>query len=370
MPTDPNLTRPPEPGGLARLAKPLQWLLLIGTSVILAALLDWSGLPAALLMGPMLTAIGFGLSGATIRPPKSTVIVSQALIGTMIAGVITGNILLTFLGNWPLFLGIIVAVIAMSTLSGWAISRLNILPGTTAIWGCSAGAAGTMMIMAEAYGADARLVAFMQYLRVLFVAGCAALVAHYWVGVSGREPPPLDLFNAVDPRVLAQTLAMAAATTALGIALKLPAGGVMAPFIIGGILNATGVMTIALPNWLLAMGYALLGWNIGLGFNRAIIAHARRALLPTILSIVVLISLSGLLAALLATVAGIDPLTAYLATSPGGMDSIAIIAASSDVDVPFVMALQTARLILVTLIGPALARMMAGRTQPSDAPGL
>ena len=29
---------------------------------------------------------------------------------------------------------------------------------------------------------------------------------------------------------------------------------------------------------------------------------------------------------------GIDPLTAYLATSPGGMDSIPIIAASSNVD--------------------------------------
>ncbi|OQP87877.1 ammonia monooxygenase [Rhizobium rhizosphaerae] len=357
---------PAPASGLARLARPVQWGLLLVASAALAAILEWFGLPAALLMGPMLSGIAFGLSGATIRLAKPSVIVAQALIGTMIAGAITGNILVTFLGNWPLFLAIIVAVIAMSTLSGWAISRLNILPGTTAIWGCSAGAAGTMMLMAEAYGADARLVAFMQYLRVLFVAGCAALVAHYWVGLSGREPAPIDFFNPVEPLAFAETIVMMVATTALGLALKLPAGGVMAPFIIGGILNATGVITVALPNWLLTIGYALLGWNIGLGFNRAIVAHARRALLPTVLSIVVLIGLSGLLAALLSKLAGIDPLTAYLATSPGGMDSIAIIAASSDVDVPFVMALQTARLILVTLIGPALARMMANRTQPPD----
>ena len=45
---------------------------------------------------------------------------------------------------------------------------------------------------------------------------------------------------------------------------------------------------------------------------------------------------------------GIDPLTAYLATSPGGMDSVAIIAAASDrVDISFVMALQTARFLIV-----------------------
>ena len=35
--------------------------------------------------------------------------------------------------------------------------------------------------------------------------------------------------------------------------------------------------------------------------------------------------------------AGVDPMTAYLATSPGGADSIAIIAASSNVDISFVL---------------------------------
>ena len=40
------------------------------------------------------------------------------------------------------------------------------LPGTTAVWGSSPGAATAMVLMAEAFGADARLVAFMQYLRV------------------------------------------------------------------------------------------------------------------------------------------------------------------------------------------------------------
>jgi membrane AbrB-like protein len=65
------------------------------------------------------------------------------------------------------------------------------------------------------------------------------------------------------------------------------------------------------------------------------------------------------LAWLLHLTVGTDPLTAYLATSPGGADSVAIIAASSHVDLPFVMAMQMARFILVLLLGPTLARVVA-----------
>jgi len=54
-----------------------------------------------------------------------------------------------------------------------------------------------------------------------------------------------------------------------------------------------------------------------------------------------------------------DALTAYLATSPGGLDSVAIIAAGSNADVPFVLALQTLRFLVVVLIGPFLAKLLS-----------
>jgi hypothetical protein len=44
-------------------------------------------------------------------------------------------------------------------------------------------------------------------------------------------------------------------------------------------------------------------------------------------------------------------------------DSVAIIAASSHVDVPFVMAMQVARFMLVLLVGPTLAKAVARWTQ-------
>ena len=77
------------------------------------------------------------------------------------------------------------------------------------------------------------------------------------------------------------------------------------------------------------------------------------------LSSLTLIAFCGGLGLLLTLTHGIDPLTAYLATSPGGMDSVAIIAASTKVDVPFVMALQTVRFVIVMLVGPWIAKLAA-----------
>ncbi|MGI9133413.1 MAG: AbrB family transcriptional regulator, partial [Rhodoferax sp.] len=67
------------------------------------------------------------------------------------------------------------------------------------------------------------------------------------------------------------------------------------------------------------------------------------------------------LALLLTHWAGFAPLTAYLATSPGGADSVAIIAATSAVDAGFVMAMQIARFVMVLLFGPAVSRLIASR---------
>jgi uncharacterized protein len=86
-----------------------------------------------------------------------------------------------------------------------------------------------------------------------------------------------------------------------------------------------------------------------------------RALPRVTAAIASLIAICAGLGYVLVLIAGIDPLTAYLAMSPGGADSVAIIAVGSNVDMPFVMAMQTARFILVLSLGPSLARFLARR---------
>lgn len=66
-------------------------------------------------------------------------------------------------------------------------------------------------------------------------------------------------------------------------------------------------------------------------------------------------------ATVLVLATGLDPLSAYLATSPGGADSMAVIAATSAVETSFVMTMQLARFLMVLVTGPALTRWLAQR---------
>lgn len=60
-----------------------------------------------------------------------------------------------------------------------------------------------MLIMAEAQGADVRLGAFMQYLRVVCVSLTASLVALWWI--HGGAAPPAQTAAAASARVLSRS---------------------------------------------------------------------------------------------------------------------------------------------------------------------
>ncbi len=218
-----------------------------------------------------------------------------------------------------------------------------------------------MMLMAGAYGADIRLVAFMQYLRVLLVAFAATIVARLWTHTGSLPATTISWFPPIHWISFAETLLLIAFGTFAARLRRIPAAPLLLPIGLGIALQDAGVLAIELPPWLLVASYAIVGWSTGLGFNRAILRHAAQSLPRVLLSILVLMAVCAALAAMLVVVAGIDPLTAYLATSPGGADSAAIIAMASNVDVAFVMAMQTTRLILILLIGPSLAGFIARR---------
>ena len=354
---------------MARTAPALQWLLILAVSLLFAGALEAAALPAALLIGPMMVGIVAGANGATVRVPGPAFAGAQSIVGFLVAASISPGIIPTFVAEWPLFLGAVTATLLASSVLGWLISRWRILPGTTAVWGSSPGAATAMVLMAGAFGADQRLVAFMQYLRVIFVSMAAALVARLWVDTSGVAAPAIVWFPAVRPEALAATLLTALAGAAAGRLLKLPSPYFLGTMILGTALHLGAGIDLQLPEWLLAVSYAAVGWTIGLNFTMPILRHAARALPQIVASILVLIAICGGLAWLISRALGVDPLTAYLATSPGGSDSIAIITASSNADVSFVMAMQTVRLVAVLFLGPILTRYIVMHTNPAPVAG-
>ncbi len=344
---------------LRRAPLPGQWAVLLAGSAIMVALLELAHLPAALLLGPMLAAIGAAIAETGVRVKPAVFSAAQGVVGCMMARGIPLSFLDVVARDWPIFLAGVLSAMALATLLGWILTRWQVLPGTTAVWGSSPGAATAMVLMAESFGADMRLVAFMQYLRVVCVAICASLMSIFFTNGGGHGVQEIIWFPAVSWTALAETVVIAVGGGLLARRMHMPAGSLLVPCIISAVLQGSGLIVLTLPPWLLAISYAFVGWSIGLRFTSQVIRHAMHSFPRVLASTLVLIAACAGFGAVLAHFAGLDPLTAYLATSPGGADSVAIIAASSDVDLPFVMSMQVVRLVLVMLTGPAVARMVA-----------
>lgn len=331
----------------------LRWIALLALSSAGAAALELIGIPAALLLGPMLAAVVFAVRDQSVDIPAPIFLGAQSLIGCLIAAAITPDILGAMARDWPLFCAVTLATLGVSVGLGLILAHWQVLPGTVALWGSLPGMATAMVLMARDYGEDYRLVAFMTYLRVVCVAVVASLLALALGGHSSHHPP---WFPPIHSGRLAETLAVAAIGAGVGLGVRLPAGALLGPAMLGTALNIAGVIRFELPGWMLAIAYALVGWRIGLRFTRDTVRQARHAFVRVLLSTALLIGFCWLAAWALTLLLGKDPVTAYLATSPGGMDSVAIIASTTRVDVSFVMALQSVRLVLVLLLGPAMVR--------------
>ncbi|ELM3721587.1 AbrB family transcriptional regulator [Edwardsiella piscicida] len=344
---------------MERLAHAEQWSILAVLSLGLGGLFLWLRLPAALLLGPMLAAVALGLRGATIRVHRLAMPIAQAILGCMIARALSLSLLSPLLDDWPVVLLVLLCTQLCSAITGWLLVRLSDLPGPTGAWGSSPGGASAMVAVAGEFGADVRLVAFMQYLRVLFVAAAAALVVRVGLGDAPQGVPLAPPWFPALGWAFVATLLLAGGGAWLGRRLRIPAGALLLPMLIGALCNTTGVMTPQTPEWLLAIAYTLIGWQVGLLFTRTLFVLALRALPQIILSIAALMLCCALMAWGLTQVLPIDPLSAYLATSPGGLDTIAIIAAGSQVNLAFVMALQMLRLFTILLMGPAVARWIS-----------
>src|SRR3712207_2819675 len=224
-----------------------------------------------------------------------------------------------------------------------------------------------MMTMSGALGADPRLVALMQYTRVLVVVLSAALVARFG-SAPGGEASSLSgqgLQTSVSGEatmvhdtwlVYGLTVLVAAIGAWAGTRLRLPAGALMGPLILGVALEELEILGLVWPPGVPQAAFLVLGVYVGLLFDRASVRRVGR-LLPFVLcsTISLVVACAGLGWAL-AALTPIDGLTTYLATTPGGIDSVAIMALESGVSAPLVLAVQMLRLFAVVLAGSLVWR--------------
>ncbi len=334
-------------------------------AIVIAAgwLLDLAGMPVAWLIGPMIAAVVLALRGAPPGPNPTPVFTGvQAVIGIALSASFSLSALDPLVAYWPMMLITIVLVLLVSIAAGVALGRLAHVDSATASLGTVPGGASGMVAMAEELDADPRLVAFMQYARVVIVVISIAIVAR----VAGHESQTaMALAEAEAPLSAGQQALGATAMALLGIWLgkrfRLPSGALIGAILVGMVVGAAGWGPVTFPPAVLAAAYLLLGTRIGSRFDPAVLRRIRD-LLPWVLGFIALLTVvSGGLGWVLAEVTGIDLLTAILATSPGGMDGAMIAALDTGANVPLVLAVQLSRLLLMVIAGPLVVKRLAGR---------
>lgn len=347
----------------------VRWWMVLGVSSLLAGLsAQYLQVPAAWLVGPMLVAIVSALAWPEHpRIPRGGRVASLAVVGGVLAATFTPSVVPLIVANWLPVCLVVGGTLVLSLGAGLALARIAPLERRTATLGTLPGAASGMLAMSGPLGADPRLVAVMQYTRVVVVVFSAALVSRLGL-VPGTAPQPNSAQGlqstvshgaALVDRAWATyglTALVAVLGAWVGTRLRLPAGPLMGPLLIGVALEEVGVVHLAWPPGVPQAAFLVLGLWVGLLFDRASIKSAGR-LFPLVLASAVALTVACAgLGWLLTTLTGIDGLTAYLATTPGGIDSVAIMALGSDAQAPLVLAVQMLRLFAVIIAGAIIGR--------------
>jgi membrane AbrB-like protein len=346
-----------------------RWALLAVAAGACALLLRAMQIPGAVLLGPMFVAIGFALAGAKLKLTPAVLIVVQAVLGCMVASAISAPLLRLVADHWFAVLAANLLSVAVACLVAVALTRAGWLPGQCAIWGLSPGAASTMMMLGEARGEDPRVIALMQNLRIVIVTLTATAVAAFAGYSKGASSQPA-FFNA---GYSVQGLLVLAALVAAGIAAAMMTGRAQAAFWLpalgGGALNAAGLATVDIPAAVAAIAFGIGGCYAGLRFDRRALTLCFKLLPAMLLGIALLIvACLGLMWPIRRSFPDIDALTAFLAIMPGGIDAAVAIAQGMETAVPVIVAVQLMRLLVVSLVAPSMARLVAGLSAARQEP--
>lgn len=338
-----------------------KWMLLAAVSVAATVALTALGVPSAGLFAALVVGIVLALSNlAPAAVPRKVGIAAQGVLGVYIGTMVSRDAVGALGPHWLLVLGVAVATLLISVLFGALLGlRRDVSPLTGSLAMVAGGASGLVAIARE-LGADDRVVAVVQYLRVALVTASTPIAVtliyraertHHGA-LAGQPSSSTPWYLNV---LVIAGLALVGATAAKLI--RLPGAGLLGPLALTVVLQLSGApFDVSVPAVLVQIGYLVIGWQAGVAFTRDSLRAVGRTLPAALALIVVLTVATAGLGALLAQFVGLTPLEGYLATSPGGVYAVLATAVETGSNVTFIIAAQVVRILLMLFAAPILAK--------------
>jgi len=346
-----------------------RWAPLAAVTAVAVAVLDALGVPSSALVAALVVGIGFALSGHSPGVvPRWAMTGAQAVLGVVIGALVQSSTLSAVARVWLPVLGVSAATLALSVVGGLLLGLHRDVDPLTGSLALTAGGASGLTAISRELGADERLVAVVQYLRVVLVIALMPVVTALVFRPTPSGGAHARSFGAAWYLDLGFLAACCLVGIPLGRLLRLPAGALLGPLGMAAALTLSGwSMHASAPAALAVLAYAVIGLQAGLRFTRNSVRVIARILpLAVGLILVVLLACAGL-GVLLAHLAGVTPLEGYLATTPGGLYAVLATAQDSGIAVTFILAVQVARVLLMLLLAPVLARTLTRWIRPTAA---
>lgn len=336
------------------------WIGIGAATVAASVLLTLVGVPAAPLFAGMLVGLVAALGPWARADPRALPgwlsTAGQAVVGVLCGALLSPDTLATVAADWLPVLASVLATLVVSVLVGLLLGLRGDVDPITGSFALVAGGASGLTAISRDLGADQRIVAVVQYLRVLIIVALMPLVATALP--RGTDGAAIDAGAAPWWADVALTAGCAAAGVA--VARKVPAGALLGPMVLAAVLTATGVTGDAtVPAPVLLVAYATIGLEVGLSFTRASLRLVRR-LLPAAVGLILLLTVvTAAVGIPLLSLTGASVLDGYLATTPGGLFAVLATAVSTGADTTLVLAVQVLRVLVMLLLAPALATLLS-----------
>ncbi|MFP5073170.1 AbrB family transcriptional regulator [Pseudonocardia nantongensis] len=297
-----------------------------------------------------------GLGPARVARPATSG--GQAVIGIVIGLLARPDTLVTVAAEAVPVLLISLGTLLVSMAAGLLMGLQRGVTPLTGMLAQTAGGASGLVAISRELGGDERIVAVIQYLRVGLVTATMPVVAAV---AYGAQPGAPGAGGATGGAPWWVGLAVTAVCTAVGLPLarlaRVPAPSLLGPMVVALVLSLSGLsFDAAVPDLLVHLAYAVIGWQGGLRFTRRTLGTVLRVLPLATVLILAIVALCAGLGLLLSWSTPMTPLEGYLATTPGGVYAVLAMAISSGVDVTSVVAVQVLRVILMLLAAPWIAR--------------
>jgi membrane AbrB-like protein len=330
-------------------------------ALIAAQLCIWLDTPLPWMIGPLFSTAAACMLGAPLRAPLQVRAAGQWAIGTALGLYFTAPVMaaLVSYSGW-IVLGVVFALV-LGTGAGALLQRLSGVDRRTAFFAMAVGGASEMAAQGERHGADVSRVAAAHSLRIMMVVGIIPFVIRWWGGHG--LGPGLDLFVPGAAQVNYGPLLVLVLLTCLGalalMRFDVPNAWVIGPLFVALALTACGVHLSRLPEWMIRLGQLFIGVSLGTRFTPGFVHTAPRFLAGCAACSLAMIVVAAGFGFTLAALGGINPGTAILATSPGGIAEMSLTARVLHLGVPIVTAFHVSRMVAVVLLIGPLYRLAA-----------